>query len=93
MTVLTLQLALQRRWFEEIQAGIKTEEYRLVNPYWMKRLVGKQFDKLVLTLGYPKRHDTSRRIELPWRGYTVKTIEHPHFCGEKKSVFAIRLKD
>lgn len=91
MTVLTL--ALQRRWFEEIKAGTKTEEYREANEYWMRRLLGKKFDGLVLTLGYPKADDKSRRIELPWRGYTTKSIQHPHFGDRKLSVFAIYLTD
>lgn len=88
-----LILPLQRRWFEEIKAGTKTEEYRAVNEYWLKRLTGKTFDRLILTLGYPKRHDTERRIVLPYRGYVVKSIEHAHFDNQKISVFAFKLTE
>lgn len=93
MTLPDLYLPLHRRWFEEIKAGTKTEEYREVNPYWMRRLAGRTFRNVILTLGYPKRHDTERRMVLPWRGYTVKTIEHTQWAGRKVSVFAIRLTD
>ena len=31
-------LVLKRRWFQMIQSGEKTEEYREITPYWIKRL-------------------------------------------------------
>ena len=34
-----LDLPLKRTWYEMIESGIKTEEYREVKPYWCKRLV------------------------------------------------------
>lgn len=39
-----LILPLKRKWFDQIKAGTKTEEYRLCNDYWRKRLVGKSFE-------------------------------------------------
>lgn len=88
----TLYLPVQRRWFEDIKAGIKPEEYREVTPFWIKRLTGKTFDKIVVTLGYPSKSNKDRRLEFPWRGYTVKSIVHPHFGDRKLSVFAIKLE-
>ncbi len=35
----TLQLPLQRPWFELTKAGTKTEDYRDISLYWFKRLV------------------------------------------------------
>ena len=34
----TLFLPLKKEWYELIEKGIKTEEYRSINPYWVKRL-------------------------------------------------------
>ena len=34
-----LRLSLKRKWFEMTRDGIKTEDYREVNEYWIKRLV------------------------------------------------------
>lgn len=34
----TLQLSLKKKWFEMTKAGIKTEEYREITPYWANRL-------------------------------------------------------
>lgn len=86
-----LILPLKREYFEAIRDGTKTEEYRLCTPYWKKRLAS-QFDgyeRIVLTLGYPARDDHSRRLMRPWRGYTIKTITHPHFGPEPVQVYAI----
>ena len=33
-----LQLSLKTKWFEMTKAGIKTEDYREITPYWEKRL-------------------------------------------------------
>ena len=33
-----LYLPLKKEWYELIEKGIKTEEYRSINPYWVKRL-------------------------------------------------------
>lgn len=87
----TLQLALKAEYFDAIQRGYKVEEYRLATSFWQARLLGRTFDRIVLTKGYPARADKSRRIELPWRGYTMKHITHPHFGRKPVEVFAIRV--
>lgn len=86
-----LVLPLKRKWFEQVKAGHKPEEYRLDNDYWRKRLIGKQFNRVILTLGYPKRDDHERRIVLPWRGYEMKTIISEEWNQKPQRVFAIQL--
>lgn len=34
-----LQLSLKSKWFEMTKAGIKTEDYREITPYWCSRLL------------------------------------------------------
>ena len=34
-----LQLSLKTKWFEMTKSGIKTEDYRELTPYWIKRLI------------------------------------------------------
>lgn len=87
----TLTLPLKREYFEAIKDGSKTEEYRLWNDYWRKRLWSRDYDQIVLTLGYPKKDDHSRRLVRPWRGYEVKTITHEHFGVNPVRVFAIKV--
>ena len=96
-----LILPLKREYFEAIKAGTKTKEYRLCNPYWRARLINvhnilydepRQFDRVILTLGYPRGDAAERRIVRPWRGYTIKTITHPHFGPEPVHVYAIDVR-
>lgn len=37
----TLTLPLKRKWFDMITSGVKKEEYRDVNYYWVARLLQK----------------------------------------------------
>jgi hypothetical protein len=87
----TLVLPLKSEYFDAIRSGEKVEEYRLVNEYWTKRLVGRHYGRIVLTKGYPKADDWERRILKPWRGYIERTILHPHFGPEPVRVFAINV--
>jgi len=86
-----LVLPLKAVYFHAIKAGTKTEEFRLRTPFWHKRLEGRTFDRIVLTLGYPSRDDAERRLVLPWRGVRETTITHPHFGAEPVEVYAIRV--
>jgi hypothetical protein len=87
----TLTLPLNGLYFDQIRAGTKTEEYRLVTPFWSKRVVGRTYKTVVLTRGYPKSDDAERRLVLQWRGYRIKTITHPHFGAQPVEVFAIKV--
>ena len=87
----TLHLSLKAEYFEQIRDGAKTEEFRRCTPYWGKRLEGREYTDIVLTLGYPKRDDHTRRITRPWRGFVIKTITHPHFGPYPVQVYAIKV--
>ena len=50
-----LYLTLKKEWFDMIEAGIKTEEYREIKEYWEKRLkIGYWFDAVHFRNGYSK---------------------------------------
>lgn len=87
----TLTIPLKGEYFDQIKAGTKPEEFRLVTEYWRKRLEGRHYDRIVLTRGYPKADDHERRLVKPWRGYIVRAITHPHFGPGPVQVFAIRV--
>ncbi len=55
-----LQLAVKSEYFDAMIRGEKTEEYRLCNDYWNKRIMFREYDRLIITKGYPKR-DVMRR--------------------------------
>lgn len=60
-----LHLTLHRRWFDEIAAGRKVEEYRLRKPYWERRLEDQQYDEIHFRNGYSKGAPWMR---VEWRG-------------------------
>ncbi len=86
-----LTLALNGVYYDQIKAGTKVEEFRLRTDYWRKRLVGRSYDRIVLTRGYPARDDHERRLVLPWRGYRETALTHPHFGPDPVEVFAIQV--
>lgn len=86
-----LVLPVKEKWFRQIQSGEKPFEFRLRNDYWTRRLVGQSFSEVVITLGYPKRTDLSRRLTFPWRGFEETTITSPEWDNVPQDVFAIRL--
>ena len=43
---MNLQLSLKTKWFEMTKAGIKTEDYREITPYWCNRLIDDVFKDL-----------------------------------------------
>ncbi len=86
-----LILPVKKIYFDQMRDGTKQLEYRLTTDYWRRRLVNRTYDSVIITLGYPKKDDTARRLVFPWRGYTVETIKHPHFGSDEVSVFAIKV--
>lgn len=84
-----LILPLKAEYFDAIRDGTKPREFRLVKPYWTDRLVGRSYDRIVLTKGYPARDDLSRRLVRAWRGFERQTITHPHFGIDPVEVYAI----
>lgn len=88
----TLTLSLKGEYFDAIRDGTKPKEYRLVNEYWSKRLIGRSYRRIELTKGYPKAGDTERRLSRAWRGYEIETIQHPHFGPDPVMVFAIDVR-
>ena len=84
-----LQLTVNGEYFDQMKSGEKAEEYRLVNDFWNKRIMFREYDRLIIARCYPKRDDLSKRIDVPYAGYEVKAITHPHFGPDPVKVFAI----
>lgn len=61
----TLDLVLMGKWYDMIESGVKTEEYRENKPYWRNRLLWKQYEYGIPKYQYkPYTHVRFRR------GYT-----------------------
>ena len=64
-----LTLHLKKPWFDLIKRGVKIEEYREINDYWMKRLiVGAEqfriFDEVHFAVAYPPKKDKEKWIRI-----------------------------
>jgi len=87
-----LRLAVKKKYFNQIKWGNKPDEYRADNEYWRKRLINRQYDNVIITLGYPKADDKERILIFPYTGYKMTHIAHEHFNnGKAFKVFAIKL--
>ena len=63
-----LKLVLKKKWYDMINSGFKTEEYRIIKPYWYKILNGRTNHEIVrFYLGYGKNR--------PQMTFRIKSIE------------------
>jgi len=87
-----LILPMKGVYFDQILRGEKLEEYRLRTSYWEVRLADRKYGNLVLLRGYPKGGGVEgvTRLTMPYRGYTMRQLQHPHFGPEPVNVFAIK---
>lgn len=93
-----LHLTLHRRWFDAIASGEKKEEYRLMTPYWVKRLIRewpggrrqvKSFREIHFRNGYAKDAPFMRvRYHGCTLGYGGDTLPEGY---RGKPIFAIQL--
>jgi hypothetical protein len=84
-----LHLHLKSCYFEQVKSGNKPEEYRLDNAYWKKRLVNRNYCKVIIHNAY--KSGDENRLTFPYAGYYRKKHKHPHFGPRAKRVFAIFL--
>lgn len=62
----TLFLTLKAKWYDMIESGIKTEEYREFKEYWFKRLANKKYKYVRFSYGYTRRTMTFEIEDLGW---------------------------
>jgi hypothetical protein len=83
-----LILHLESCYFRQIKDGTKEFEYRAVKDYWEKRLIGRQYDRVIFWDAYKPRTPETVIIR-PYRGFERQTITHPRFGTKPIRVFAI----
>lgn len=87
-----LHLNVKQIYYDQYMAGMKPFEFRKITPYWENRLINKEYGRIFYKAGYPAADDMSRIVTLPYLGWEIQTITHPHFGSDPVDVFAIRLK-
>ena len=48
----TLHLVLMGCWYDKIESGEKTSEYRKCTPYWNRRFENNKYDRVIFHRGY-----------------------------------------
>ena len=79
-----LVLTLKKEWFDLIRSGKKKVEYREYKTYWIKRLVGKEYDYIEFRNGYGKQVPVVRSV---YEGF--KILEGVVNPLDAEKVFAI----
>jgi len=100
-----LDLPLQKQWYNMIESGEKTEEYREIKPYWIKRLCNANPPSLKSCEGCPfAKCGDYTHVRFRY-GYTKRTmlfelksirvgVGNPKWgAPEKKEVFILKLGD
>lgn len=83
-----LHMTLHRKWFDQIAAGTKKEEYREIKPYREKKL-SKQWDAICFKNGY---HSGCPEMIVEFKRVRNRDIIFP-ITGERQKIFAIQLGD
>lgn len=84
-----LHLHLKYEHFDDIASGKKPKEYRDADK-WKKRLDSKNYVAIRLYRGFQKVA-ANTVIDVPYLGYELETITHPHFGNVPKLVCAINI--
>ena len=69
-----LDLPLKKEWYEMIEIGTKTEEYREIKPYWSKRLLGCDTPLFSHRYGYQQANAKGYTHVRFRYGYTKRTM-------------------
>lgn len=78
-----LYLSIEKEWFDKILSGEKKEEYRLIKPYWIRRLGNKKYDAVVFSNGYT--HD-SPKITIECLGIQIVDKDTPIHNGRQYQI-------
>ncbi len=94
----SLTLNVSGEWFAEVNAGIKTHEYREQSPHWITRLYDhdnspKQFKDIQYKHGYPAAGNLDKTRTFPWQGFEAAMLVHRRWDYVPTPVFAIKLQD
>jgi len=87
----TLHLVVTNKWYQQIVAGTKTEEYRQVKKHWISRLTwhGGKY-KAFKYIKFVNGHQKNAPFAIAEFKYILlKEITHEHFGPSPVAVFAI----
>ena len=73
-----LVLHVTQKYFDLIRSGRKTVEYREVKEYWQRRIEGKRFDAIVISVRQATKFTDPEWLIFPWwPGAIKKSFRNP----------------
>ncbi|PPR09112.1 MAG: hypothetical protein CFH44_00457 [Proteobacteria bacterium] len=78
-----LSLVLMHKWYDLIESGEKTSEYREIKPYWDKRLA-KHYDTVTFQRGYTQ-------TKLKFKIISIGKTNLPTDLGSDQEYYEIKL--
>ena len=102
MGMKTLHLPLKKEWYNMIESGVKTEEYREIKPYWTQRFIGMNQPLFSFRYGYQQANVKGYTLVKFSYGYTKRTMTfeikeisigkgNPEWGAPKEDVFIIKI--
>ena len=83
-----LYLTLNKKWFDLIKSGEKTEEYREIKPYWEKRFEGINSGMLHFKNGYSKK---APHFIIELKGTEIREGKEEWGAEKGKKYFVLKL--
>lgn len=83
-----LHLIIKKEYFDQILAGVKKKEYRLIKPFWTNKIVGREYDVILFQNGY---NADSPKMIVEYKGYQEEILKHEFFGESEVNVYAIML--
>jgi len=76
---LCLRLSLKKKWFEMTKVGVKTEDYREINEYWVKRFLYHKQSKLTVEeiIRYKKNYKYYHDLSFKEFNQNIITLGYP----------------
>ena len=83
-----LHIHVRYIYYDLAEKGLKDEEYRAINPYWINRLEGENYDLIYYWRAY-----TSKKLIFKYDGKKIITIVHKEFGNKPTKVYALSLRE
>lgn len=81
-------MTIKRQYFDEILSGKKKEEFRMVNPHWVDKIIGKEYTHIIFQNGYNRN---APRLEAEYMSYDIRNIRNDFFGNDEVTVFVLKL--
>jgi hypothetical protein len=86
-----LTLRIKAIYWQQIDAGTKSEELRIANPRYIRQLLTRDYDVIHIWLGYPPATDTAKLLRFAWRGAKRIRRQADHFGPTPVDLIAVDL--